>query len=882
MKFLEQFQPIQLSIHGVRLPTFVVQESYKKELGIVNEIDNYDFLKFLCLDGFKTLRLEEGSDKYKKYAERAKHELEIIKELGFVDYILLVWDVIYFCRKNNIPTGYGRGSAAGSLALYLLGVTKVDPIKYNLYFERFISRIRAKKKIVDGVTYLDGSLMCDVDIDFCYYNRHKVISYLDEKLEGRICKMLTTTTLTGKLLIKECGKIVGGHSDNDMGFISEMVPTLHGKVYDIYDAYNGIKDKNEPDKWKLEPVKPFIDWCNANKNVYQVALKLRDLIKNKGVHASALTISFDPLEDSIPTELDSEKNIVTSYTMDWAGLTCVKLDALGLRSASVVDDACKNIGIKPSDIDFEDTEIYRHLQELKTPHGIFQIEADTNYNVLRKVKPKNLEELSAVLALARPGALAYVDQYASFTNFGSYEAIHPFFDSILKPTGGVAIYQEQLMQMANKVGFTMDEAEILRRIVGKKKLAEVEVWQAKIEAKIKENNLDPKISGLLWKILEESASYSFNKSHSIAYACLSAATIYLKFKYPQQFYLSLLKMSRHETKPAEEISKIHKEMSEFGIKLLRPHLTKSQFDFTSEGPDIRFGLLSIRGISDKSIEKLQEFKSEYSNKFEIFEAAEHAGLNIGVLCALIQAGALEGFKQSRSKVVYEAQVWNKLNGKGEKAAAMALGVEFDYDLVNIILELTKRKNDKGRPYIPESRLATIRKNCIKYKQIYELNSKSENFANWYYEKKLLGFTHNKTLVDIFIGKCPELLPIREIKNSPDDNDAYFVAAINENASMRTSKAGNKYLVFDCSDETGSVNVKVFDGKYKGKRGSLTVSLELNNNETPKKDNIVIVKGKKKEGNCVFAELFAIQTNKIFTRLAELARSEKLDKKTKKQ
>jgi DNA-directed DNA polymerase III PolC len=875
MKFLEQFEKIDLPLHGVRLPTFIVEDEYRQEVGIEGEVDNYAFLRRLCDNGLKDMGLG-GQD----YAKRIDYELGIIKELGFVDYILLVWDVIYYCRRNSIPTGYGRGSAAGSLVLYVIGVTKVDPLKYNLYFERFISRIRAKKQVVDGITYLDGSLMCDVDIDICYYNRHKVLDYLDKKFAGRICKILTTTTLTGKLLIKECGKIVGGKTDEQMGQISDLVPTLHGKVYDIQDAYHGIRDKNEPDKWKLEPVKAFVDWCNTNKEVYQIALKLRDLIKNKGVHASALCISFDPLLDSMPTEFDSDKNEVTSYSMDWVALTSVKLDALGLRGASVVDDVCKSIGIKMSDINFEDVTIYQNLQDLKTPHGIFQIEADTNFNVLRKVKPKNLEELSAVLALARPGALAYVDQFASFTNFDSYEAIHPFFDSILKPTGGVAIYQEQLMQMAHKVGFTLDEAEILRRIVGKKKLEEVKAWQARIENKIKENNLDPKIAELLWKILEDSASYSFNKSHSLAYACLSAATIYLKFKYPQQFFLSLLKMSRNEVKPVEEISKIHKEMAAFNIQLLRPHLTISQLDFTIEGPDIRFGLLSIKGISDKSIEKLNQFRTEYSTKFEVFEGASHAGLNIGVLCALIQAGTFEGFKQSRSKVVYEAQVWNKLTGKGEKAAAMALGPSFDYDLVAIILELTKRTDDKGKPIIKASRLDTIRRHCEKYKQIYELNSKSENFANWYYEKKLLGFTHNKTLKDIFLSKCPDLDNIKEVLNLPDNNEAYFVASVDSNAATRTSKNGNKYMSFDCSDETGVVNVKIFDTKRRdGNRTPLQTCLSLNNDETPKTDNIVIVKGKKKEGGCIFGDIYAIQTNKIYTKLSEL-KSDRLDKASK--
>ena len=184
-------------------------------------------------------------------------------------------------------------------------------------------------------------------------------------------------------------------------------------------------------------------------------------------------------------------------------------------------------------------------------------------NIFQKVKPKNLEELSGVLALARPGALAFVDQYASYTNDDIKESIHPFFDDILSPTGGVALYQEQLMRMAHKIGFTLDEAEILRRIVGKKKVSEVRKWKKKIRDKVKENELDTEIGNILWRILEDSANYSFNKSHSISYAARAAATTYLKFKYPQEFFLSLLKMTRHEPDPILEISKIQTEILGF-------------------------------------------------------------------------------------------------------------------------------------------------------------------------------------------------------------------------------------------------------------------------------------------------------------------------------
>ena len=581
--FNQIFNNLDLPLYGVRLPEFKIDNNYKHELEVSEDVSNYEFLRALALKGFKKLNLQKGSKEYQKYIDRAKYELETLKELEFVDYIILVWSVIDYCNKTNIPVGLGRGSAAGSLILYLIGVTQIDSVKYDLYFERFISKIRAKKQVVDGVTYLDGSLMCDIDLDICYYNRHRVLQYLEEQFKGKTSKILTLNTLSGKLLMKECGKIIGEKSEQEMTEVSSLIPKVFGQVKDITTAY--------------EEVPKFKEWCDQNKEIYQIALKLRNLIKNKGVHPSGVLLSYDNLNNSCPTELSGDKESVSSFDMSWVSLFNIKLDILGLRSVSVVDDVCKNIGIKMTDIDLNHESIYRNLQDLKSPHGLFQIEAETNFRVCQKVKPKDLEELSGVLALARPGALQFVDKYAKYTNYGEHESIHPFFDDILKQTGGVALYQEQLMQMAHKIGFTLDEAEILRRIVGKKKTEEIKAWQKKIQDKVKENKLPKEIGEILWKIMEDSANYSFNKSHSLAYAALAAVTIYLKFNHPQQFFLSLLKMSRNEPDPIGEISKIQKEMHEFGIELLPPHIIKSEMDFSIEDKDIRFGLLSIKVIS---------------------------------------------------------------------------------------------------------------------------------------------------------------------------------------------------------------------------------------------------------------------------------------------
>lgn len=850
-EFSDKFEDTELDIHGVRLPEFEIDLASKRHLGISEDSSNYDFLRALALNGFKTLNIDKSHKDYKKYIDRAKHELDTLKELGFIDYILLVWDVIHFCKTSDIPVGLGRGSAAGSLILYLVGVTRIDPVKYDLYFERFISKIRAKKQVVDGVTYLDGSLMCDVDLDICYYNRQKVLQYLENKFKGKTSKILTFNSLSGKLLIKECGKIVAEKPEQEMTMISSLIPKTYGQVKDISEAYVEVEQ--------------FKDWCDQNKEAYRIALKLRDLIKNKGVHPSGVLLSYYDLETICPTEFSSDKEVVSSFDMNWASVFNIKLDILGLRSVSVVDNVCKSINIKIEDIDLNHESIYRNLQELKSPHGLFQIEAETNFRVCQKVKPKNLEELSGVLALARPGALQFVDKYAAHTNYQQSESIHPFFDEILKETGGVALYQEQLMKMAHKIGFTLDEAEILRRIVGKKKTEEIKAWQQKIEQKCKQNKIPKEVSEILWKILEDSANYSFNKSHSIAYAGLAAITIYLKFNYPQQFFLSLLKMSRNEPDPIGEISKIQKEMHNFGIKLLPPHIIKSEMDFSIEDKDIRFGLLSIKGISDKSIEKLNSFRNKYSNKFEIFEAAEEAGLNIGALSALIQAGALSGFNQSRSKIVLEVQLWNMLTSK-EKKYAISFANKFDYDLVKIIKHLNKFTDEKNKVVIKDNRLETIKEKYTPYLSIYEQNNKSESFANWYYEKKLLGYTYNKNLKDIFAEKRENLKYVSDVLDEPVNSKVALVGQIEEVFSGISKNAKKtRYVRLKISDETSTISVLIFNDNIETNK--------LLNDRNFEEGNIVIVKGSKRD-DCIFGDLIAIQDHEIYMKLNDLKKIDK--------
>lgn len=842
---------------GVRLPEIQADRRIYYQLDLDPKSSNYDLLRALCLRGVQQRGIDKLDNK-KEYYDRVKMELTVLKDLGFVDYILLNWDILNFCHYNEIPTGPGRGSAAGSLVLYLLKVTNVDPIKYDLFFERFVSKSRAKKTVVDGVTYLDGSLLADVDNDISYDRRQEVIQYIEEKHKGRTCKILTLNTLSSKLCVKECGKIVGELSEDEVNVISNHIPKQFGKVFKLDKAYE------ESDK--------FREFADKNPKIFKIAKKLEGLNKNTGVHPSGIAISFYNIEEVMPMQKTNDGNLISGYDMNDVASLMVKFDILGLRTLSVVNDTCKELGIKMEDINVELPEIYENFKNIEAPKGLFQIEADTNFKVCKKVSPKNLEELSAVVAIARPGALDYLDVYADYTSSGEFQSVNEFFDDILSYTGGIPLYQEQLMKMAVKVGFTLDESEQLRRIVGKKKVDQMPAWKAKIEQKIAQNNLDKQVGEVLWKVAEDSANYSFNKSHSISYAILAAITTYLKFKYPKEFFLSLLKMTKHEPDSHAEIALISQEFCLFNMKLLPPDLSKSDINFAIEGRDIRYGVNSVKGVSEKTLENLIDFRKAQEtgqNKYDIFIAAKESGINIGVLSGLIQGGMMDSFcdnsndSPNRCRLVLEAQSFNILTER-EKRNVIQIGDEFNYDVLSTIHSTIResRVADDGKPIMKPSRFETFKKKYKGYKDIYEKNKNHLDFANWFFERKYLGYSHSTEIKKVF-KDCGNLYNSLEIKSIADNDRVKLVGVVTDCIS-RTSRNGNKYMRVEIQDDFGKVNFMLANN-----RRSNTLDNYLNNGgKKPKEGEIVFVYGSKGE-DIIFGEKLNILDEKIYTKLSEI-------------
>lgn len=841
--------------NGVKLPQYKPSPDDYSSFNVENNISNRDFLWALIKDGFskKILTNPNKKDKEKEYQERVDKEFATFEKLGIIDYVLITWDIVNFCKKNKIPIGVGRGSAAGSEVLYLIGITNIDSLEYGCYFERFLNEARSKFKVINGENWYDGSLLLDVDLDVGMHRRNDVVTYIENKYSGKTAKLLTLSTLTTKILIKEVSKILLGISETDANEISESIPKVHGVVKDIDYSYNNSKF--------------FKEFCDKNPDVLVVAKKLHSLIKNTGIHASAIIICDDKINDMIPVQLAKDGEIVTSYEMDDALNLAIKVDVLGLRCADHIWEICKLINIRPEDIDVNCEEIYENLNNLKTPKGLFQIEADCNLGVLKKLKPKNLNHLAAVIACGRPGALEFVDDFAEFIKTGKYQSIHPFFDDCLRDTAGIPIYQESQLRMLNKIGFLLIDCELARRTLGKKKVKEIEEWKIKIAQKIKENKLPEELTEIVCKVIEDSSGYSFNFSHAISYATTSALTIYLKFKYPKEFYFSLLKLSQYESDFIKEISIIQRELAYFGIDLLPPHILKSEMDFSIEGDNIRMGLKNIKGIAEKSIEKLDKFKNKYSNKFEIFKAAEEAGIPISILTSLILVGSLdeELNSSSRSKTVLEAQLWNLLKDK-EKELVLSLGEQFNFDLIKIIQHLKTKTDEKGKPTIKESRLNTIRKHYNPYHEMYHFNKKNEKLSMYLHECALLGYAYSVRLIDVYKEVAEDLIDINSVNSTEPNEYVHFVGRVQGvRQDVSKNEKRTRYLKYTIIDEMASCTAMLFNDKIDEHKEE--------NEKIASEGDIVVVRGKKK-GDAVFADKIGIQDYSICLKKSELINKDK--------
>ena len=568
------------------------------------------------------------------YQERIDHELKIIEKMGFEGYFMVVSDFINYAKKNSIPVGPGRGSAAGSLIAYLLGITEVDPIKHGLIFERFLNPERIS--------------MPDIDIDFCGEGRDEVINYVSNKYgKDKVAQIGTFGTMSSKAVVKDVGRVLG-LSFSEVNKLTNMIPSFRGKVYSLDECYKKVKEFRE-----------LVETNNSYSELFNLSVKLENSVRHSSTHAAGVVISNEPLENMIPLYKGSKDEIVTQYDMNAVEeLGFVKFDFLGLKTLTVIKKAKEFIRIHNKEIDEEinkadinDPNVYKLLSKGLT-RGIFQIESSGMKDVLKNLKADKFDDIVALLALYRPGPLdsGMVDEYILRKN-GKKKTEYPTpqLKKILNETHGLFVYQEQIMNTASVLSnFTLGDADLLRRAMGKKKASEMKAQREKFLNGAKDNEIDEKLAEDIFNTMEKFAEYSFNKSHSTAYAYITFQTAYLKTYYPCEFMASLMTT---EINNSEKIVSDIRECKEMNINILPPSINESGSGFTPLKNSIRFGLNAVKNLGTnivKNIINLRDEQGEFKNIFEFLGLMDSRRMNKKTLESLIKSGTLDEFGLTRS------------------------------------------------------------------------------------------------------------------------------------------------------------------------------------------------------------------------------------------
>lgn len=583
------------------------------------EFNDYKYLTDLCKKGL----LKRFNNKVPvKYAERLMYELEIINKMGFCNYFLVVWDFIKYSKQNNIFVGPGRGSAVGSLVSYSLGITDIDPLKYNLFFERFLNPERVT--------------MPDIDIDFDSERRNEVINYVSQKYGRKnVAQIITFSTLKAKQVLR------------DLFRVFDYDPYKSDKFIKLIDSKLSLKDN------KLNrAVKEELSNDTLLSRIYNIALHLEGLKRQSSIHAAGVIISSKELSRYIPVYNINENEIVTGYTMNYLEeLGLLKMDFLSIDNLTLISKLVNEIGINFSDIPLDDKKTIELFKNVNT-EGIFQFESAGMKNVLRKFNVNSFDDLTAIIALFRPGPMDNIDLYVRRKEGKEkIEYIHEDLKPILESTYGIIIYQEQIMQIASiMAGYSLGEADILRRAMGKKSHEIMENEREKFINKSINRGYDKKVSTEVFNLIYKFADFGFNKSHSVGYATVAFKMAYLKAHYPNYFLSHLLTMVIGvDTKTKEYIN----EAKYNKIDILMPDINKSEYNYIVEDNNIRFSLASIHNVGQVVVKEiLKERKNgEFSSFLNFVERCYGNSINKRVLEYLIYSGCFDSFNYNHKTLI---------------------------------------------------------------------------------------------------------------------------------------------------------------------------------------------------------------------------------------
>jgi len=575
-----------------------------------------------------------NNEKFKLYNDRLNHEIKIITEMNYAGYFLIVSDYIKWAKKNNIPVGPGRGSGAGSLVAWCLSITDIDPIKFNLIFERFLNPDRIS--------------MPDFDIDFCEEKRDLVFEYLTKKYKDSVAHIITFGKLKARMVIRDVGRVLGlpyGFIDS----ICKMIPFDPSRPLKLQECIN------------VEPrLQKLIQEDKRVERLIELSLKLEGLNRNIATHAAGVVIADKKLTNTVPLYKDTSADFLLPstqfdmYSAENAGL--VKFDFLGLKTLTVIDRSQKivnkkNPNFKIEKIDYEDQKVYDLLSRGKTV-GLFQLESSGMKDALINMKPNRLEDIIALVALYRPGPMSNIPIYNECKH-GKREPdyLHPKLELILKPTYGVIIYQEQVMQIAQELsGFTAGEADILRRAMGKKKRSELEKQKQRFIEGAYKNGISKEVSAGIFLKIEPFAEYGFNKSHAAAYAVIAYQTAYLKNYYPHEFFAASMSM---ELSNQNKLSEFYEELKRLNINVIRPDINTCFADFTSNGKDFFYALGAIKNVGYEAISNVVKERTEngkYKNISDFLNRVNPKNINKLQLEGLVRAGVFDEINDNRQSL----------------------------------------------------------------------------------------------------------------------------------------------------------------------------------------------------------------------------------------
>ena len=843
--------------HVSKLPNFPVPEEYNTHFEYLEEvcfaglIDRYDVFNDFRDKPIDLKAIREfcnSNEEALSYVERLNYELGVIDQMGYVDYFLIVWDFIKYANDNGIPTGPGRGSAAGSIVAYTLGITKINPIKYSLLFERFLNPERVS--------------MPDIDSDFCYERRQEVIDYTVEKYgKKNVSQIITFGTMAPRVCIRDVGRAMN-YSYSEVDRIAKMIPTMLGITIEK--------------SLELNPeLKKAYDTEERVKTLIDVSKTLEGLPRHSSTHAAGVVIASKPLVKYVPLQKNDE-SIVTQFdmtTLEELGL--LKMDFLGLRTLTVMNDAVKMIKINQGididldKIDFDDKGVYKMIGEGKTA-GVFQLESPGMVSFMKELKPDCLEDIIAGISLYRPGPMAEIPRYIEGKK--NKDSVHyetPELESILDVTYGVMVYQEQVMEIVRKLGgYSLGRSDMVRRAMSKKKHSVMEQERKNFIYGIVDDEGNVEVPGCLRNGISEEAankifdsmmdfaSYAFNKSHAAAYAVVGYQTAYLMYYYPVETIAAMLNSVMGT---AEKVAHYINFAESQGIQVLPPAINESYSKFTVKGDTIRFGLAAIKNVGFNVVESIVASRSDkgrFESLVDFINKIDLSAINKRAVESLIKAGAFDEFKIFRSKLlaVYEKVMDSVSNEKKRN-------IEGQISLFGLVEE-NINEPEVNYPNINEfsknNLLAMEKEMTGMYLTGHPLDE---------YVQSLKMYT-SISVDKIYKSQQAHLEGVDDDEYSIHDEDKVILGGIISEVNQKVTRSNTIMAFIKLEDLSGSIEVIVFPKTLDKVRDLITV------------DSMVVIKGRvsMKEDEPVklicetIEPLEKVNSSKLFIRVENLAKA----------